>query len=91
MTPLLDRLAPEKLALLERCAVLRLQLRRDQRRIRDSLPWRRPISAAIPRPAMQRIAVGLALTLLGTGRMGRLAALVGRTLLLARAVRAVFS
>jgi hypothetical protein len=91
VTPLIERLAAEKLTLVERCAVQRLQLRRDQRRMRDALPWRRPISASMPRPAIQRIAVGLALTLLGTGRVGRLAALAGRALLLARAARAVFA
>ncbi|MEO7743545.1 MAG: hypothetical protein ABIR98_11460 [Usitatibacter sp.] len=91
MNDLLERLAAEKLALLERCAVQRMQLRRDHRRVRDSLPWRRPVSATVPRPVMQRIVLGFALALLGTGRMGRLAALAGRALLLARAARAVSS
>jgi hypothetical protein len=91
MSALLERLAAEKLALVERCAVQRLQLRHDRRRLRESLPWKRTLSAAATQPAIQRIAIGLALAVLGTGRLGRLAALAGRALLLARAARAVFA
>lgn len=91
MNARLERLAVEKQALVARCAVQRMQLRRDHRQVRDSLPWRRSLSAMVPRPAVQRIAIGLALTLLGSGRLGRLAALAGRALILVRATRAVIA
>jgi len=75
MSARLQRLALEKRALLERSALCRIQLYRDTRHLRDSLPWTR--AAAAPAFAI------------GIERIARVVIVASRFLLYVRLVRSV--
>ena len=78
----------DKALLLERSASCRAALQSEMRVLHESLRWPRVVAAAATSPPLRRIAVGLAISLVGTGRVGRLVALAGRALLFAQIARA---
>jgi len=85
MNARLQRLAIEKQVLLERCAVSRVRLYRDVRHLRDSLPWTRAAAA----PPMGRLALGIAISVIGLDRVARVVVVASRFLLYVRLVRSV--
>lgn len=84
MSARLEVLAREKELLVMRSALCRLQLRRRTVDARASLPWNRTALAVAAAPTIGRLALGLALSLAGVGRVTRFAVLAGRVVLLAK-------
>lgn len=69
---------------MERSALCRLRLRRDVSAVRDAASWNRLPGALVSAPAVRTMAWSLAMSLLGTGRAGRVLLFAGRALLVAR-------
>lgn len=90
MNDTLEELARDKRSLLRRSAESRLQLRRDIRGVRESMPWKRAAVAAAGVPALRRVALGAAISLIGAGRSARILIYAGRVLLLAKLAHALF-
>ena len=75
--------------LVQRSQLARVQLRREARAVRESLQWTRAAATAARTPAVRRVALGMALSLLGAGRAARIIKVVGRVLIAAQLARAV--
>jgi hypothetical protein len=74
-------LASRRELLLQRSQLMRLQLRREGRVVRESLRWQRTAATVVAAPAMRRLAFGMALSVLGAGRAFRIVTTVGRIVL----------
>jgi hypothetical protein len=84
MSVRLEGLASDKEVLLMRSALCRLRLRHATHDLRESLHWKRAAAAAVAAPSLRRVAFGVALSVVGLGRSGRMLLLAGRILLLAK-------
>jgi hypothetical protein len=80
----LEMLASQRQHLVERSALCRLRLRGDVLAVRGAVSWRQVPGALVAAPAARTVAWSLAMSLLGTGRAGRVLVLAGRALLVAR-------
>ena len=89
MNPRLETLAHDKESLLMRSALCRLRLRRDANDVRQALHWKRAASAVAAAPALRRVALGLALSVVGLSRATRLVLVAGRIVLAAKLARAL--
>ena len=87
MNPGVEHLANEKELLLGRSALCRLRLHRETRDLVASLQWTQVAAGAVASPPIRRLALGLAFSAIGLGRMARLVAFAGRALLYAKLVR----
>jgi hypothetical protein len=83
----LETLAAERRYLVERSALCRLRLRRDVYAVRGAVSWNRVPAALATTPALRTMVGSLALSLLGTGRAGRLLLFAGRAILVAKLAR----
>ena len=90
MNERLETLAAEKRYLVERSALCRLRLRRDVFAVRGAVGWKRMPAALATTPAVRTMVGSLALSLLGTGRAGRVLLFASRALLVAKLARATF-
>ena len=87
MNPGAEHLAGEKELLLGRSALCRLRLDREARDLAASLQWTHVAAEAAASPPIRRLALGLAFSFIGLGRMARFVAFAGRALLYAKLVR----
>ena len=87
MNERLETLAAQKRYLVERSALCRLRLRRDMFAVRGAVGWKRMPAALATTPAVRTMVGSLALSLLGTGRAGRLLLFAGRAILVAKLAR----
>ena len=88
MNTRLQMLASQRQHLVERSALCRLRLRQDASDVRGAMSWNRvPVALAVT-PAARTMAWSLAMSLLGTGRAGRVLLFAGRALLVARLAHA---
>ena len=88
MNTRLEILASQRQHLVERSALGRLRLRRDVFAVRGAVSWNRVPEALVTAPAARTMAWSLAMSLLGTGRAGRVLLFAGRALLVARLAHA---
>ena len=84
MNSRLHALASQRRHLVERSALSRLRLRRDVFAVRGALSWTRAPAALAAVPAARTMAWSLAMSLLGTGRTGRMLLFASRALLVAK-------
>jgi hypothetical protein len=87
MNPVVEPVVGEKELLLARSALCRVRLQRDTRDLASRLQWTRVAAGAAASPPIRRLALGVAFSFIGLGRMARLVALAGRVLLYAKVVR----
>lgn len=71
-------LALRREQLVQRSQLARVQLRREAGALRESLQWTRAAATVARAPAVRRVALGMALSLLGAGRAARIIKVVGR-------------
>ena len=83
-----ETLASQRQYLVERSTLCRLRLRRDAFAVRTAMRWNRMPGALATVPAARTIAWSVALSILGTGRAGRVVLFVSRAILVARLTRA---
>ena len=87
MNPGVEHLPSEKNLLLARSTLCRLRLQRETRDLLASLQWTHVAAEAAASPPIRRLALGLAFSAVGLGRIARLIAFAGRALLYAKLVR----
>jgi hypothetical protein len=85
-----DVLALQKEVLLARSALCRLRIHRDVLQVRQGLTFARAGTALAGAAPVREIALGLAATGLGGGRVARLIALAGRAVVIARLALALY-
>jgi len=85
----IQTLAHDREILVMRSALCRLRLRRATHDLRESLHWKRAAVAVATAPAMHRIFLGLAVSLIGLSRFSRALMLAGRVVLVAKLARVV--
>lgn len=90
MSPRDDVLALQKEVLLARSALYRLRIHRDVAQVRDGLSLARAGTALAGSARFREVALGLAATGLGGGRIARLIALAGRAVVIARLALALY-
>ena len=88
MNDSLEVLADRRRLLVERSALCRLRLRQDACAVREAVSWKHVPAGLAAAPAVRTIAWSLALSVLGTGRAGRLLLYASRAILVAKLVRA---
>jgi hypothetical protein len=74
-------LALDRERLVHRSQLVRMQLRREMRGVRESLHWTRSAATFAAAPMTRRVALGIALSLLGAGRASGIIKVVGRAVL----------
>jgi hypothetical protein len=84
----LEVLASQRQHLVERSALCRLRLRQDAGAVREAMSWTLVPAAVAAAPAARTLAWTLALSLLGTGRAGRMLRFASRAILIAKLARA---
>ena len=82
-------LPTDKESLVMRSTLCRLRLRRDTHDLRNALGWKRAAVGVATTPAVSRIALGLALSLVGLSRAGRFVMVAGRIVLAVRLARSL--
>jgi len=87
MKSAIEHPAGEKALLLGRSALCRLRLQRESREVAACLHWTHVAAGAAASPQVRRLALGLAFSAVGLGRIARLVAFAGRALLYAKLVR----
>ena len=83
----IEYLAARKELLLGRSALCRLRLHREAHDLAASLHWTRVAAEAAASPPIRRLALGVAFSAIGLGRIARLVAFAGRALLYAKLAR----
>jgi len=86
-----EELLLRKRLLQARSALYRLKLQREAGALRESLSWRRAARVMVHSPVAKSAGFGLALEVLGPGRMARLVAFASRALMAARVANIVIS
>jgi hypothetical protein len=84
-------LALQREHLVQRSQLMRVQLRREARVMRESLQWTRAAATVAGTPVVRRIALGMALSLLGAGRAARVIKTVGRVVLAVQLARTLLA
>jgi hypothetical protein len=87
MNSTVEHVADEKELLLARSALCRARLHCETRALAASLQWTHVAAEAAGSPPIRRLALGLAFSAVGIGRIARLVAFAGRALLYAKLVR----
>ena len=87
MNSAVEHFPGEKELLLRRSALCRLRLQGEMRDLVASLRWTHVAAEAVASPPIRRLAMGLAFSAIGLGRIARLVAFAGRALLYAKLVR----
>jgi len=85
-----DVLALQKEVLLARSALCRLRIHRDVLQLRQGLTFARAGTALAGSAPLREIALGLAATGFGGGRVSRFIALAGRAVVIARLALALY-
>jgi hypothetical protein len=88
MSASLAALAIRRQELVERSALCRIRLHDDACAVRAAVSWKQVPVALAAAPAMRTMAWSLALSLLGTGRAGRILLYASRALLVVKVARA---
>lgn len=84
MNTKLEIFARQRQHLVERSALCRVRLRRDVLEVRGAVGWTLVPEVLARAPAARTLAWTLAISLLGTGRAGRVLLFAGRALLVSR-------
>jgi hypothetical protein len=84
MNTALATLAARRQYLVERSALCRVHLQQELHAVRGAVSWARVPTALATAPAARTVAWSLAISLLGTGRAGRVLVFAGRALLVAK-------
>jgi hypothetical protein len=84
-----EELRLRKRLLQARSALYRLKIQREAGALRESLSWRRAARVMVRSPVARSAGFGLALEVLGPGRMARLVAFASRVLMAARVANIV--
>jgi hypothetical protein len=84
MNTALATLAGRRQYLVERSALCRVHLRQELHAVRGAVSWARVPAALATAPAARTMAWTIAMSLLGTGRAGRVLLLASRALLVGR-------
>ena len=88
MNARLESLAREREHLVERSALCRRRLHEDACAVRSAVSWKHLPVALAAAPAARTMAWSLALSVLGTGRAGRMLAFASRALRVVKLARA---
>jgi hypothetical protein len=88
MSNRLEMLASQRQHLMERSTLCRQRLHQDACAVRAAMSWKQLPVALAAAPAARTMAWSLALSLLGTGRAGRVLAFASRALLVVKLARA---
>ena len=87
MSATLETLAIRRQYLVERSALCRARLREDASAVREAVSWKQVPGAIAAAPAARAMAWSLALSVLGTGRAGRILLYASRAILVAKLAR----